>query len=99
MQLMTTPAKDETYAHRIASRLDEIERLIAVGVYHESICKVIGLEGISADTFRKTLARARQKRVRGQGERPTLSEVAHTGRRLTAEELAALEASEVAAAR
>ena len=49
----------------ISEHLDEIEKLISVGVYQASICQQLTLLGFTSTlgTFKKSLARARQNRL------------------------------------
>lgn len=63
---MKTHATQQTLAGFIYEHLDEIERLIEMGVYQQSICEQLGYSGrsMSVETFRRSLARARDKRNR-----------------------------------
>lgn len=49
----------------IYEHLDELEHLISVGVYHDAICAQLGHGSSipSVATFKKSLARARRKRM------------------------------------
>jgi hypothetical protein len=67
---MQTHATQQTLAGFIYEHLDEIERLIEMGVYQQSICEQLGYSGrtMSVGTFRRSLARARDKRDRTQAD-------------------------------
>jgi hypothetical protein len=56
---------NQSLSSYISEHLDEIEKLISVGVYQDSICQQLTLLGFtpSLATFKKSLARARQKRL------------------------------------
>ncbi len=56
---------NQSLSSYITEHLDEIEKLISVGVYQDSICQQLTLLGFtpSLATFKKSLARARQKRL------------------------------------
>lgn len=58
---------NQSLSSYISEHLDEIEKLISVGVYQDSICQQLTLLGFtpSLATFKKSLARARQKRLGG----------------------------------
>lgn len=56
---------NQSLSSYISEHLDEIEKLISVGVYQDSICQQLTLLGFtpSLATFKKSLARARQKKL------------------------------------
>lgn len=56
---------NQSLSSYISEHLDEIEKLISIGVYQDSICRQLTLLGFapSLSTFKKSLARARQKRL------------------------------------
>ena len=56
---------NQSLSSYISEHLDEIEKLISVGVYQDSICQQLTLLGFTPPlaTFKKSLARARQKRL------------------------------------
>ena len=78
-------------AQYVFDHLDEIEKQIAMGVYHETICKDLALDGceMSLPTFRKNLTRARAKKAKEMGiprnRRLNLGDT--PGSRLTPQEL------------
>ena len=84
----------------VFEHLAEIEKLIALGIYQESICQQLTLVGFtpSIGTFKNSLARARarlkkQAIVGGQTppQIPSMEIPAPRGNRLNADELAILE--------
>ena len=75
---------NQSLSSYISEHLDEIEKLISVGVYQDSICQQLTLLGFtpSLATFKKSLARARQKRL---GLAPTqVGAINHDANRHTA---------------
>lgn len=95
---------NQTLSSYIADHVDEIEKLISVGVYQDSICQQLKLLGFTPTigAFKKALFRARHKRLAQSAPkvRPNGSEghiATHAavikGSRLSADEFALLERS------
>jgi hypothetical protein len=88
---------NQTLSSYISEHLDEIEKLISVGVYQDSICQQLTLLGFTPTlaAFKKSLTRARHKRLVHATTKVRSNGNTHTtvikGNRLSADEFALLE--------
>jgi len=90
---------NQSLSSYIFESLDEIEKMISLGYYQDSICRQLTVLGFTATQggFKKALARARQKRRIEQGKTPL--HIGHLesktttvkGNRLSLDEFALLE--------
>ncbi|MDI9233500.1 hypothetical protein [Limnohabitans lacus] len=99
---MKPRAANQSLSSHIFENLDEIEKLIAFGVYQDSICQQLAHMGQvpTLATFKTSLARARQKSKRQldqkiltsqQGLKRQVKDSPPPGKRLSADEYGLLE--------
>lgn len=62
---MRPRTSDQSLSSYIYEHLDELEHLISIGIYQDAICQQLGHANSipSVATFKKSLARARRKRM------------------------------------
>lgn len=106
---MKKPDDKQSASRYIYNHLAEIEKMIAMGVYHDAVCAELVKAGlnISLPSFRKALARARQKNRRAllinnpnlQALKVDVRKIQISGKKLSAHEFDALQNAQIPAAK